>query len=143
MRIIGLNFTKISAERFKIIDGEMQISSNIEFESIDEEDVPVLEGDVLSFSFKYSLSYDPSYSLIEFKGKILVIIDEKDKLTKKEIIKGWGKKEINNELRLGLLNFIMVKGNVRALQFEEDLNLPYHLPMPKLEIKTEEDKSKD
>jgi len=139
MRIIGLNFNKISAQKYREIDGEIKINSNLEFEDIKEDNIPIFGSDVLVFSFKNNLNYDPKIGSVDFEGKIVVLIEKEDKITKKEIIKAWEKKEINNGIRVSLLNFIMIKINIQALQLEEQLGLPYHLPMPRLDIKTKEE----
>jgi hypothetical protein len=35
-------------------------------------------------------------------------------------------------MRLGIFNFIMVKCNVKALYLEDEMNMPLHVPMPRL-----------
>ena len=50
-----------------------------------------------------------------------------------EMVKGWKKeKKISPEIIQGLFNTIIARSNIKALQLEQDLNLPPHLPMPKL-----------
>ena len=52
--------------------------------------------------------------------------------------KGWKDKEIPEEFRIAIFNIILRKASVRALQLEEELNLPYHMPFPS--IKSQEEK---
>ena len=49
-----------------------------------------------------------------------------------EILEKWKEKELSESFRLFLFNFILNKTGIKALQLEDDLNLPYHLPMPSL-----------
>jgi len=44
----------------------------------------------------------------------------------------WKKKEGNENVRLLVYNTILTKCSIKALQMESDLNLPSHLPLPKL-----------
>jgi hypothetical protein len=138
MKIIGFGFSKISGERFKKIDQKLEIKSNIEFKTIEEEKIDTFKDrDILRFDFEYSIDYDPKFAKIEFGGHILALMDEEDI---KDILKKWKKKEIDNNLRIGLLNFVMLKGNLKSLQLEEDLGLPSHIPLPRLGMKSEEEK---
>ena len=50
----------------------------------------------------------------------------------KVLKKDWKKKKFNHPVKLPLFNFIMEKCNLKALQLEEEVSLPFHIPMPKL-----------
>lgn len=129
MRVIGFNFEKISIERKESIKGKIEIKSNIGVENVEKEKVDISEKDSLKFTFTYSLKYDPNIASLEFKGFILALVD-KDEF--KLITKEWKKKKIPEKIRIPLFNLILNKCNLRALQFEEEFNLPIHIPMPKL-----------
>ena len=47
-----------------------------------------------------------------------------------EVIKQWKTKNIPEDFRVFLYNFILKKSNIKAFQFEEELNLPLHIPLP-------------
>lgn len=66
---------------------------------------------------------------VSFEGSILLAL-EKDEA--KEFIKSWKKKEIPKDKVLPLYNFILKKCSVRALQLEEELGLPSHIPFPQI-----------
>ena len=89
----------------------------------------ITKQDLLKIDFKFTINYEPDFANLEFKGN-LVIIPEANEL--KTILKSWKAKKIPNELRLPLINFIMSKCNVKAIPLEEELNLPIHIPMPRL-----------
>lgn len=130
MRVIGFNFEKISAERKKIPEGKIEIKSNINVKSISQEKLELLKDkDVLKFSFEFTIDYSPDMAKLSFEGFALVIL-EKDKV--KEILKKWKTKKLADDVRLPLFNLIMTKCNLKALQFEEELGLPTHVPMPKI-----------
>ena len=48
-------------------------------------------------------------------------------------------KKIPEGIRIGLFNFIMSKCNVKALQLEDELGLPFHVPMPRLRPEKKKD----
>ena len=130
MQVIGFNFEKISAERKKMPEGKVEIKSNINIKSITQDKIELIKDkDVLKFSFEFFVDYTPGIAELKFEGSVLIIL-EKDKV--KDILKKWKTKKILDDIRLPLFNLIMTKSNLRALQLEEELGLPTHIPMPKL-----------
>ncbi len=131
MQLIGFNFTKISSERKKAPEGKLEIKSNININSIASEKIEMIKDkDVLKFSFEFKIDYTPEIASLLFEGFILSIV-EKDKM--KDILKKWKSKKISDEVRLPLFNTILTKCNLKALQLEEELGLPTHVPMPRLQ----------
>ena len=125
MKIIGFNFTKIQAERKKPAKGELKIDTNLKIDNIEKETIDIA-GDILKFSYSYEIKYNPEFAEVFFKGEILIVPDNI-----KQVMKDWKKKMIKDEIRIPLFNYIMAKCNLKALQIEEDLGLPVHIPMPR------------
>ena len=139
MQVIGFNFTKISAERtpeFK----PSSMSTNIEFTNIEKEKMDILkEAEALKVSFKYVLLYGEekkakSPAEVIFEGFIILSLD-KDK--SKELQKAWKKKTLPTGTKIPLFNLILKKCAAKSLQLQEDLNLPSHIPIPKIKAKKE------
>lgn len=130
MQVIGFNFEKISAERKKTPEGKVEIKSNINIKSITPDKIELIKDkDVLKFSFDFAIEYSPEIAKINFDGSVLVIAE---KAKAKDILKKWKTKKISDEIRLPLYNMILTKSNLKALQLEEELGLPTHVPMPRL-----------
>jgi len=129
MRIVGFNFRRISAEIKEDIKGKLEITSDIRIEDIEKEIVDIA-GDVLKFSYIYTIKYNPNFAEIIFKGIVLVSMDKPDDL--KNVLKEWKSKKIPEDIKIFVYNFIMSKCNIRALQLEEDFILPPHIPFPRL-----------
>ncbi len=130
MQIIGFNFEKISAEKKNPPKGKLEISSNIDIKKITEEKIDMIKDkSSIRLDFEFKVEYKPEAADIFFKGFVVVLL-EKDRA--KNLLRSWKKKEMPEEIRIPLFNFILTKSNLRALQLEEELNLPTHLPMPKL-----------
>lgn len=135
MQIIGFNFTKISAERKGSPQGKLNIKMGINFSKIEKEKALSLGQEVLRTEFEFNISYE-KVSNFDFKGAIY-ITSTPEKL--KEIIKKWEKeKKIPEDIKVPLYNFVLTKCNVKALQFEEEFNLPPHIPLPKIAKTSEE-----
>jgi len=132
MPFIGFNFDKISAER-KVdeVKGNINVKHSFNIKDVREEKINLdKRQDVLKFTFDFSLNYEPGLGNIKIEGHLLYI-DEQKKMN--EMVKGWKKeKKISPEIIQGLFNTIITRSNIKALQLEQDLNLPPHLPMPKL-----------
>ena len=140
MQVISFNFEKIQAERKQAKGTQnMQINSNINIKNITQEEISIVKDKpVLKFDFEFSVNYKPEIAEIVFRGFSLVLV-EKDE--SKDILKKWKNKKISEEVRLPLFNLILTKCNLRALQLEEELNLPTHIPLPR--IKPEQQKNQN
>lgn len=129
MRIIGFNLSKISAERKEKIDSKLEISQNINIQEISKEKVPFSEDEVLKIKFNLFINYSNDFAKINFEGN-LIILPDKNEL--KDFMKSWKDKKIPEESRIPLFNFIMNKCNIKALTLEDELNLPLHIPLPRI-----------
>jgi len=131
MDIIGFNFKKIFLERLKPLEGQLKIDSNIKIEEIKEQKIEFLNNEkALEFSFLFTIVYNPNkMAEIEFKGNIAATLNKKEI---KEVMEKWKDKRVSDTVRTQLYNFILNKCNLKALQLEQDLNLPLHLPLPRV-----------
>ena len=131
MQIIGFNFEKIEAERKKAPAGKIEINSNINIRAISQEKISMIKDeDVLKFAFDFSVTYKPDVADVKFNGYVLATVDKKET---KDILKKWKTKKIPENLRIFLYNFILTKSNLKALQLEEELGLPTHVPLPRIQ----------
>ena len=139
MQLIGFNLKKILAQKaleFK----RGPINTNIEFSDVKEEEVPLLkDSNAVKISFIFSISYahpektqDASLENlgeVSFEGEMMFSVT-KDEF--KEITKSWKKKQIPDQFRVPLINFILTKCSTKALSLEDDLNIPFHIPFPQV-----------
>ena len=100
--------------------------------SVKKEEVELAKGkDVLKFSFEFNLNYMPDLAKIEFKGHVLILADPKET---KDILEHWKKETISDNLKVAVYNVIWEKCNVKALELEEDFNLPHHMPLGRVSL---------
>ena len=133
MPFIGFNFDKITAERnVDEIKGDLNVKHNLNIKDLKEEEINLdKKQEVLRFIFEFVLSYEPNIGSIKIGGHLLFLESPK-KI--KEMVQGWKKnKKISPEIMRSLFNTILSKANIKALQLSQDINLPPHLPMPRLE----------
>lgn len=141
MKVVGFIFTKISGERESKPINDFSIDTNIDISNIQEED------DMLKISFKFAVKY-LSKSKKDEKAKIHIEADIFTEKTKEssEILEAWKKKEVPIGFKISLLNLILKKCTPKAVQLEDELNLPVHIPIPQLQSspnkKDEAEKSK-
>lgn len=129
MRIIGFAFEKIAAEKEKTKEKNIKINSNIDIKSITQDKIENLNEEVIKIEFEFKIDYQPNLAKIAFLGYLLITTDKNQA---KEILKKWKSKKISDEIRIPLFNFILTKCNLKALQLEEELGLPTHVPMPRV-----------
>lgn len=131
MRVVGFNFTKISIESLKQITKGYKINTEIdvpEIKSMNLKDTPIkTKEEIIGAEFIYSVKYDPDFVKIRLEGNILFSTDAK---TAKDILKQWKNKKIPNAFKFFLFNMILRKSTLKALDLEEELNIPLHVPLP-------------
>ena len=142
MQVLGFNFIKISGERTVNFRQGSSINTNIEFIDIEKEEISLLKDtEAIKISYKFSVTYSKIENKKESKeGEISIegnIIMSATKEEVKEIMKFWKKKEIPNQFKVPIFNIILRRCSLKAAQLEDDINLPIHLPLPKIELKTE------
>ncbi len=143
MQVIGFNFTKIMAERPTESVRGATINTNIEFANIENENLPLLKDQsALKITFKFSVNYidagqkkETSLGNILFEGVILIATPP---AVAKELLKNWKKKELTHAAQLPLFNLILRRCTLKALDLEDQVGLPTHIPLPHLSPKTDE-----
>lgn len=136
MKLVNFNFKKISIEKISDSLENMKINSKINISEIKPLDSKFSnEKDTLiTIVFSYGLQYTPNIANLEFEGKI-TLLEEKTKA--KEILEKWKEKKMSDDFRVTLFNLILRKANVKALELEEEMRLPLHIPLPSIKIQKE------
>ena len=137
MNILSFNFVKINAER-KLDFKHSSINTNIEFIDIEKDEIAALKAsDVIKVNFNFIVTYSESKEdtknpagKVFLEGSLLLSADKEEA---KELLDAWKKKELPENTRTALFNLILRKCSIKALSLEEELGLPYHLPLPKLQ----------
>ena len=142
MKILGFNFTKISAERFPGKTEDIKINTNIDISDIQEVKSEMFNDKekLLGVKFINTINYDPNFAKIELGGTILLTFEEKEA---KKILNDWKDKKLAEELRLALFNLILKKSSIKSLQLEEEINIPLHIPMPSLKEEVKKNNLKE
>jgi len=136
MKIIGFDFTKMCAEKMGKNFSNLKIGNQINIKEISElkEELITNKESIIEVKFIYEVLYEENIAKISFEGKILIVVDFKQS---KEIIKDWKDKKLQDSFRIPLFNAILRKAGLKALQLEEELNLPPHFNLPFLDPKSE------
>ncbi len=137
MKLIGFNFTKISAEKFLDKVDDLKINTQINIAEIKEVSSSLfkIKEKIISIKFNHSLIYDPEFAKIELGGNLLLSVESK---ISKEILKQWEEKKMPENFRVGLFNLILRKSSIKALELEEEFNLPLHMNIPLIKRQEEE-----
>jgi len=140
MRIISFNFTKSSVEKLSDAFKDLKINTNIHVSEIKgvKQDIFKSKEEFLGINFEFNIDYAPEIAKIEFKGKVLIGVEQKKA---KDILKQWEEKKIEEGLKLLIFNVILRKSNIKALQLEDEMNLPPHINLPS--VRKQEDSKED
>ena len=133
MKVLGFNFSKISVEKFPNTGKkeDLKLNTNIDISDIRpvKADMLKTKEELMGIKFSYNIKYDPDYAKIEFSGDILLSIDPK---LAKDVFKEWKDKKYPEDFQLFVYNVILRKSNIKALELEDEMNLPLHFPLPSL-----------
>ena len=146
MNILGFNLTKLSATRTSKVLQNPMMNTNIEFVDVIKEEIDVLkDNEAIKISFKFSVDYadakekdkknPSSEGKVEFEG-IIILSASKDEA--KDLFKLWKKKQVPEEIRIPLFNIILRKCSPKALDMEDQIGLPLHLPFPQIQASKKE-----
>ncbi|HRZ85831.1 MAG TPA: hypothetical protein P5277_03560 [Candidatus Paceibacterota bacterium] len=136
MKLVGFNFSKISGEKYKDIDNSLKVNVNVQIKDIKQSPTSFFKkGEILDFKYDFKINYEPDFANIHQSGNLLLLIEDESEI--KQILKDWKTKNVSENLRTFLMNLVISKCNLKALQIEEDLSLPSHMPSPQV-IKQEE-----
>jgi len=142
MRLIGFNFNKISIEKLNVNVQNIKFNTKIDISSIEslKSDLIKVKDEPIKVDFVYSVLYEPDFAKLELRGSVLLSVEPK---IAREVLKGWKDKEITEDFRIFLFNIILRKSNIKALELEEELNLPSHIQLPSLKKENIQEKKKD
>ncbi len=138
MRFAGLNFSKINIEKKENMTKDIKVDTKINVSDIKKTDVKDIQikEDFIVAKFSYNIDYKPDFAKIIFEGDVLFTMNSKES---KKILDEWKKNKIEKDFQFLLFNIIIRKSNLKALQLEEDLNIPLHIPFPSIQKKGKED----
>ena len=132
MPILDLRFSKIKAENNNKPISKEGVKVDMKVNFINIEELPKPENSptsALKADFEFKLDYQKHGSIV-MEGYI-IYGDEDKKII--EVMKSWKKdKSLGKEVSLQLMNSILVRSNVKALNLAQEINLPLHLKMPTL-----------
>lgn len=138
-RLLSFQFDKILVEKDPLFKGKLEeTNSNIDIKNIEKEKVNLIDKEPLKLEFVFSLKFG-SMGKLEMGGRVFFLLDKE---SEDSALKEWKSKKLPENLRLILLNLILQKSTLRALQLEEEIGLPFHIQLPRLQIQKEENNSK-
>lgn len=128
IKLATLKFYKISGEKNTDFSGKISMKPQLGIEKIEK----LKEGksEAASVYFKFGINYGDLGNL-ELHGRMILVMDPK---TLKDTLKGWEEKKLDQETNLIILNAVMHKASLKALQIEEELGLPPHISLPRLKL---------
>ena len=130
MKIIGFNFNKINIEKKSDKYKDMKISNDIGITGVNHlkaQNPFQSKEEILEVTFNYDIDYSPNIAKVNLTGTIIIMVDSK---TSKEFLKKWKNKQLPEEHRIQIFNVIFRKSNLKAIQLEDELNLPLHISLP-------------
>jgi len=138
MRLIGFSLNKIHVDKSLKKLEDVKINTKIDLSSIEEvkSDFFKFKEEAIAINFSFTIDYSPDLAKIELSGSFILAVESK---LSKEILKSWKDKKLPEDFRMLLFNLILKKSTLRALQLEEEMNLPLHIPLPSFKKQESQD----
>ncbi len=143
MPIVGFNLNKVLAEKTNQLKPGITIKNDLEIKEVSKAaiDMGSKSEEIIRLDFEFIAEYQPEIGRIILLGEVLYMDKEKEI---KRILDNWKKtKIVEPELFSRIMNSVLMKCNIKALNLALDVNLPPHLNMPLIvqgEVKKEEEK---
>lgn len=132
MQIIGFILTKIAGSRDESKSHPIRLSQDLKITHLYKDVLSISNQEVVNLTFHYAINYEEDFGKVEFEGKITILTKDDEAET---MLKAWKQKELPASFKVPVYNLIMQKCNVKAIELEDDLNLPFHIPMPQVDLK--------
>jgi hypothetical protein len=132
--LLGFSYNKISAQKKLDFSGKIEINPNINITSIEKHESSLIRQETIKIDFLFGIHYK-DLADIDLGGTIILKVDPK---TLKETVKGWQDKNLDPEIQTIILNLIMQRASIKAIELEEEMGLPIHIKIPRLELSKKE-----
>ncbi len=132
--IVGFHFTKLLVELHQPIQGKINVRNDLTIKEVKEQPLTgvKISHKTVSFQFAFTVSYTPHIADILLVGDIYYAIEPKKA---DELLATWkSKRKVNADVSLEVLNYALQRCNIRALEMAQELSLPTHIPMPRVNL---------
>ncbi len=125
MKFMGFSFTRLNVERGSENYKDLKINTNIDIVDVAsaKSNFMKTKEEVVIIKFKYIVEYSNKVGNLDIEGNVAIAFDQKDA---KELLKQWKNKKIPENLRAPIFNMILRKTTLKALELEDEMNLPLH-----------------
>lgn len=140
--IVNFLWEKISVEKKKDVVGNVEVKNNAKIVELTEQAIDAMgaKQSAINVKFSFTITYEPNIAVIALEGRIIDMMDEKER---KEVLMTWKKeRKIDPKISSRWMNLMLAKGNVKALTLGNEVNLPSHIPFPRLAKKAQIEKKK-
>ena len=136
MMIVSVQFTGMVANKKKEARASTEAKNNLTITNITSQSIDDLtkKQRAAKVEFVFYVDYAPEVAKIELAGAA-VYLNTEEKIDL--LVKKWQKeKKMEKEFIPAIFNHLLTKCNIKALSIEEELALPFHLPIPRVKTKT-------
>lgn len=131
MKIVGFNFNKMSVDKNSGEFKGAKINNSVDIISINSVKSSMIsqKEELIAVNFKYNVEFGDKIANIHLEGSVLLALESKEA---KKITDGWKNKNLENEFKIPILNLIIRKSDIKALELGDDFNLPPHIQLRSL-----------
>jgi hypothetical protein len=140
MPVLGYNITKVEMEKLtsNIPPGqiEVKLSPRVEELRLGEIRTPTGKINGIEVLFNFQIEYNPEIARTSVKGALIYLPPEKDRMD--EILNAWeDEKKLDSVLLVEVINFLSIELTPMLMVMAKEMRLPYHVPVPRAELRTQ------
>ncbi len=136
MPVIGINYTRVEAERKPGRRQKVSVKTSPAIKNARK--ARMLDRDVLLVEFSFESRIEPDIGHVTIEGVAIYSGDDVE-----EAAKQWeSTKSLPPKTTQEVLNYLLAKTTIRALEIGDMLDLPPVVAMPRVTVKPEEEKNK-
>ncbi|ASJ09620.1 hypothetical protein A3L11_10405 [Thermococcus siculi] len=139
MPVLGFNITKIEMEKVALaVSGgqiEVRLSPKVKEMRLGEMRAPTGKINGIEILFRYEIEYNPKIAHGAIGGAVLSLPPQKEKID--EILNLWeDEKKMDPVTFAEVVNFITKEVSPILMMLSKEMRLPYHIPIPRVEVKS-------
>jgi len=140
MPVLGHNITKVEVEKEtqNPVSGEIEVKISPRIKELRLGKIGTPTGIVngIEVIFSYEVSYNPQVAHAVIEGSVMYLPAQREKID--EILNTWeDEKKVDPRLLVEIVNYLSVQVMPILVVVAKEMRLPYHIPIPRAELRTQ------
>ncbi len=135
MSLVGFEYVEFVGRKLNV-SKKVEIKQGVKVLDVSKANANVQESDILRVAFDYLCSYEPKVGFLNIRGNMFILVDKK---SGDKILENWkDKKSLPKDVLEFVINVVLQRCTIDAINFAQKLNLPSPVPLPKVKVNVQD-----